>query len=82
LEAPDLDAIIQMGPHKSRAERDNHLPVSAGYPSHDENVNFSPKNSSHFFSKKCVYMFFSGGQLMLPGVEWALPQEQQDTQST
>ena len=25
LGAPDLDAVLQMGPHKGRVERDNHL---------------------------------------------------------
>ena len=32
LGAPDLDAVLKMGPHKSRAERDSHLPVPAGHP--------------------------------------------------
>jgi len=32
LGAPDLDAILQMGPHESRIERDNHVP---GHPSSD-----------------------------------------------
>ena len=35
LGAPDLEAVLQMGPHKGRVERDNHLPVPAGHPSHD-----------------------------------------------
>ena len=25
--APDLDSVLQMGPHEGRVERDNHLPV-------------------------------------------------------
>ena len=35
LEAPHLDAVFQMGPHKSRVEGDNHLPVPASHPSSD-----------------------------------------------
>ncbi|XP_072203490.1 multidrug resistance-associated protein 1-like isoform X2 [Excalfactoria chinensis] len=31
--APDLEAVLQMGPHKHKLERDNHLPVPAGHPS-------------------------------------------------
>ncbi len=31
LWAPDLDTILQRGPH--RVEGDNHLPLSAGHPS-------------------------------------------------
>jgi len=30
-----LDAVVQMGPHKGRVERDNHFPVPAGQPSSD-----------------------------------------------
>ena len=33
--APDLDAVLQMGSHKGREERDNHLPVHADHPSSD-----------------------------------------------
>ena len=32
LGAPGLDAVLQMGPHKSGAEGDNHLPLPAGHP--------------------------------------------------
>ncbi|XP_048803588.1 uncharacterized protein LOC125694433 [Lagopus muta] len=35
LRAPQLDTVLQVGPHKSRVERDNHLPVPAGHPSPD-----------------------------------------------
>lgn len=35
LGAPGLDAGLQMGPHKGRAEGDNHLPLPAGHPSFD-----------------------------------------------
>jgi len=35
LRSPGLDALLQMGPHKGRAEGDNHLPLSAGHPSCD-----------------------------------------------
>ena len=31
LGAPGLDAVLQMGPHKSGAEGDNHLPLRAGH---------------------------------------------------
>ena len=33
LEVPDLDAVLQMGTHKGRVERDNHLLLPAGHPS-------------------------------------------------
>ena len=32
LGAPYLDTVLQMGPHKSRIEGDNHLPLPAGHP--------------------------------------------------
>ena len=32
LGAPGLDTELQMGPHKGRAEGDNHLPLPAGCP--------------------------------------------------
>jgi len=35
LEAPGLDAVLPMEPHKGRVERDNHLPFPAGRPSAD-----------------------------------------------
>ena len=35
LETPDSDIVLQMGPHKGRAEEDNHLPCPAGYPCSD-----------------------------------------------
>jgi len=33
--APVLDVEYQMGPHKGRAEGDNHLPLPAAHPSFD-----------------------------------------------
>ena len=33
--APGLDTVLQMGPHKGRAERDNPLLLQAGHPSVD-----------------------------------------------
>jgi len=33
--APGLDAVLQMGPHKGRAEGDSHLCFPAGHPSFD-----------------------------------------------
>ena len=35
LEAPDLDAALQLGLHEGRIERDNHLPPPASYLSSD-----------------------------------------------
>ena len=35
LEAPDLDTVLQMGPHKGRIEEDNPFPFPADYPSVD-----------------------------------------------
>ena len=35
LEAPGLDAVLQMGPHERRAEGGNHVPHTAGPPSLD-----------------------------------------------
>jgi len=35
LGAPELDAVLQMGPHEGRVERDSHLPAPAGHPSSD-----------------------------------------------
>ena len=35
LGAPDLDRVLQMGPHEGREEEDNHLLVPAGHPSSD-----------------------------------------------
>ena len=35
LGAPDLDAVLQMEPHKGRGEKENHLPVPAGHLSSD-----------------------------------------------
>jgi len=35
LETPDMNAVLQMGPHKGRIERDNHLLVPADYSSSD-----------------------------------------------
>ena len=32
LEAPGLDAVLQMGPHKSRVEGNNNVPLPAGHP--------------------------------------------------
>lgn len=35
LQAPGLDTVLQVGPHKGRAEGDSHLPRPADYPSGD-----------------------------------------------
>jgi len=35
LVAPDLDAVLQIGPHESRVEGNNHLSLPAGYSSFD-----------------------------------------------
>ena len=35
LETPDLDAVLQIGPHMGRVEGDNHLPHSTGHLSFD-----------------------------------------------
>ncbi|XP_032300907.1 transcription factor PU.1 isoform X1 [Coturnix japonica] len=35
LGTPDLDTVLQLGPHEGRAEGDNHLPGPAGHPSSD-----------------------------------------------
>jgi len=35
LEAPDLDAVLQMSPHEDGTEEDNHLPLPAGHPYFD-----------------------------------------------
>jgi len=34
-EAPDLDTVLQLGPHKGRVEGSNHHPSPAGHPSSD-----------------------------------------------
>ena len=39
LGASALDTVVQQGPHESRVEGDNHLPVLAGHPSSDGTQN-------------------------------------------
>ena len=39
LRTPVLDAVLKMGPHEGRVEKDNHPPCSAGHPSSDAAYN-------------------------------------------
>ena len=68
LGAPGLDAVLQMEPHKGRAEGDNHLPLPAGHPSFDAAQNTGlqahaagscPENSQMLLFWAALNEFFS-----------------------
>jgi len=64
LEAPELDTVLQMEPHKSRVGRDNnHLPVPAGHPSSDgaQELRYTRRAVRRFIAVPTTFFLWAAG---------------------